>query len=138
MTPNPNPYDFVAVLAVAGGLLMSNPQLGQLLAPYATIFFAGLVGTMWSLSRRPSDLMAGHRVRGALFVLRVIGTAMVVTIPVAVWVAPKLDISQDRYLIAPIALFIGAVGDTSDWKKLLTWGLNFLLRWRSGTPESDK
>jgi len=130
------PYDIVAVLALVGGALFSNPQLSQALAPYATIFFAGLIGTMWSLSRRPTDLSPGHRLRGAMFMLRVIGAALIVTLPVALWVAPKLGVNQERYLVAPIAFVIGAVGDASDWKTLLVWLRDFVLRWKSGTPES--
>lgn len=137
MNANP-PYDIVAVLAMVGGLLFANPVLAQALAPYATIFFAGLIGTMWSLSRRPSDHTPGHRMRGAFFVLRVIGAALIVTLPVAFWAAPKLGIEQERYLVAPIAFIIGAVGDASDWRKLLLWGLNFFLRWKSGAPEQKE
>lgn len=130
----PNAYDLVAVLAMLGGILFANPQLGQLLAPYVTIFFAGLIGTMWSLSRRASDHTPGHRLRGAVFMTRVIGVAMIATLPLAVWVAPKIGIAQDRYLVAPIAFLIGAVGD--DWKPFLVWCRDFVLRWKSGTPEA--
>jgi hypothetical protein len=137
MNSNP-PWDFVALLVLVGGLLFSNPQLAQALAPYATIFFSGLIGTMWSLSRRPADREPGHRVRGALFMARIIGAAMIVTLPLAVWAAPKLGIEQERYLVAPIAFIIGAVGDASDWRKLLSWILNLFLRWKSGTPETEK
>ena len=135
MNTNP-PYDFVAFLALVGGALFSNPQLAQALAPYATIFFAGLIGTMWSLSRRPTDISPGHRIRGAFFMMRIIGAALFFTLPVAFWAAPKLGISQERYLVAPIAFIIGAVGDWEDWKRLLVWARDFLLRWKSGTPET--
>ena len=128
------PYDIVALMALFGGMLFSNPQLAQAMAPYATIFFAALIGTMWSLSRRPSDVTPGHRMRGVFFMFRVVGAALIATLPVAVWVAPKVGIDQDRYLVAPIAFIIGAVGDASDWRILLVWIRDFVLRWKTGTP----
>lgn len=138
MNPNPptsNLLDFVAALAFVGGLLFSNPALAQVVAPYATIFFAALVGTMWSLSRREIDVSPGHRKRGAIFMAKVIGAAMIVTVPLAVWIAPLVGVAQDRYLVAPIALAIGAVGELDDWRKLLIWCRDFILRWKSGTTE---
>lgn len=136
MNPTPQPYDFVAVMALLGSMLFSNPQVALAVAPYAAIFFAAMVGTMWSLSRRASDVTAGHRWRGAAFMMRVVGAAMIVTIPIATWVAPKLGIPQERYLVAPVALLIGAVGDAEDWRKLLVWVRDFILRWRTNTPET--
>lgn len=136
MNQNPAPYDFVAFLAFVGGFLFASPALAQAIAPYAAIFFAALVGTMWSLSRRKIDIEdTRHRSRGAFFMAKVIGAAMIVTIPLAVWIAPLLGISQDRYLVAPIALVIGAVGELEDWRKLLIWCRDFILRWKSGTVE---
>lgn len=136
MNPLPAPYDIVAIMAFFGGLLFTNPQVAQIIAPYATIFFAALVGTMWSLSRRALDDRPGKRIRGAIFLFKVIGAAMIITIPLAVWVAPKLNIPQDRYLVAPVALIIGAVGELEDWRKLLLWIRDFVLRWKAGTPET--
>lgn len=136
MNQPPLPYDFVAMLALVGGLLFSDPRLSQVIAPYAAIFFAAMVGTMWSLSRRKPDVSPGHRLRGASFMLRVVGAAMIVTVPLAAWAAPKLGIAQERYLVAPIALAIGAVGDADDWRKLLIWIRDFVLRWRNNTPET--
>lgn len=128
------PWDIVALFAMAGGMLFSNSAFAQILAPYAAIFFTALVGVMWALSRRPSDHSPGHRWRGALFVSKIIGAAMIASLPLAIWVAPKLGVQQDRWLVAPIAFIIGAVGE--DWKPFLIWCRDFILRWKSGTPES--
>jgi len=128
------PWDVVALFAMIGGLLFSNPALTQIMAPYAAIFFAALIGVMWALSRRPEDRAPGHRRRGAVFVCKIIGAAMIASLPLAIWLAPKVGITQDRWLVAPIAFMIGAVGE--DWKPFLIWCRDFILPWKSGTPET--
>lgn len=135
MTVTPTPiYDVVALLALLGGVVFANPNIAQAVAPYAAIFFSGLVGVLWALSRQETDMTPGHRFRGMLFMGRIIGAAMIATIPLAVFLAPRMGLEQDRYAIAPIAFIIGAVGD--DWKPLLIWIRDFILRWKSGTPET--
>lgn len=132
--PVPSPYDVVGVIAFAGALLFSNPIAAHLAAPYAVIFFSGLVGTLWALARRPVDTPRS-RIYGAVFMLRVIGLAMIITMPLAAWAAPKLGFAEDRYLVAPIAAIIGAVGD--DWRPFLIWCRDFMMRWRSSAPPPE-
>jgi hypothetical protein len=119
-----------------GGVLFSNSTLAAAIAPYAATFFASLLGVMWSLSRRETDMSPGHRLRGVLFVVKIIGAAMVVTIPLATWVSPKLGLDTDSYAVAPIGFLIGAVGE--DWRPFLIWVRDFILRWKSGTIGDDK
>lgn len=126
---NQTPYDIVYLLGLLGGVVFSNPVIAQAVAPYAAIFFAALVGSMFSLSRRKSDT----RSAGARFMFKIVGTALIVTVPAASWVAPHLGFSEARLLFAPFALLIGAVGE--DWGPFLGWCLSFFNRFKSGSTE---
>lgn len=132
MSTSPAPSDFVAVIALLGSALFS-PALADVLAPYAATFFASLLGVMWALSRRENDTAPGHWARGIIFVAKIVGAAMIVTIPIATWVSPKIGLPQDSYAVAPIGFLIGAVGE--DWKPFLVWVRDFVMRWRSGTVD---
>jgi len=135
---NQTPWDIVAVFAMLGSLLF-NPQLAQVVAPYAATFFCALIGTMWSISRKEKE--SGQRMtrsEGALFITKVTGAALVFTVPFAIWAAPKLGFENYRFIVSPVALMIGAVGEWEDWKRFLAWGRDFILQWRSGTPEKPQ
>lgn len=132
----PTPWDLVAIFALIGGAIFGNPAVSTAIAPYAASFFAALVGTMWSLSRMEAD----SRKHGFLFVLKIVGAAMIVTVPLAVYVAPKLGLGQYQYAVAPIAFLIGAVGN--DWKPFINTLLDFFTRWKSagnrGSEDNDR
>lgn len=136
MSNSPNPLDIVALLAMLGAL-MFNPQLSQAVAPYVATFFAALVGTMWSISRK--ERQSGQKMtrgEGYQYTGRVVGAALIITVPLAAYGAPRVGLEDYRFAVAPIALVIGAVGELEDWRKLLVWGRDFILRWRSGNPEA--
>lgn len=136
MNNQQTPWDIVAIFAMLGSL-MFNQQLAQAIAPYVATFFCALIGTMWSIGRKEKE--SGQRMtrsEGAVFVMKVTGAALVLTVPFAIWAAPRLGFENYRFIVSPLALLIGAVGEWDDWKRLLIWVRDFVLRWKSGTPEA--
>lgn len=92
----------------SGGVLagfaiaLAGPAAGE----YAVILFCALVGSMWPLSQR-EDL---SRLRGAMLVLRLVGTSAALTSFVAFMVQRATDLPVPM-LLAPVAFFLAAVGD---------------------------
>ena len=138
MAPPSITYDLVGLLALVGGVLFSNTEVAQAVAPYAAIAGAALLGGMWALARHEEDEPEHPRPRrrAAKFLVRIVGTALIVTVPIAAFAAPRLGVAQEQYLFAPLALLIGAVGD--DWRPFLDYCLSFFLRWKSGKAPDDK
>lgn len=101
---------FTALLA-----LVFSPALSSVLAPYAVIILGAMLGTGWGLKRRPT----GSRGGAWAFVLLMLGSAFVFTMPAAVWLQNYLGIASYNWTLAPIALLIGAVGE--DWPAVGSW-----------------
>lgn len=119
--------DLVAVLVVLSGLLFS-PAVAAVVAPYLVIFLGAFTGAFFALGRRAKE----SRLAGLSFFARVIGLALCITVPVAVFTAPYLGITQERYLFAPVAFAIGLIGD--DWPRVAAWLVEFVWRWKKGGP----
>lgn len=83
------------------------PAVAAVLAPYTLIVMAATTGAAWALgSREPSSRFAA-----AVFFTRLNLTAILVTVSLAES-ARSLGVSIDvRWLLAPIALVIGGIGD---------------------------
>jgi low temperature requirement protein LtrA len=101
---------FTALLA-----LVFSPSLSAIIAPYAVILAGALLGTGWGLRRRPAAS------RGAVwgFVVLMLGTALVFTMPAAVWLQSYFGPGSYQWLLAPLAAVIAAIGD--DWPRVGTW-----------------
>lgn len=114
---------FTALLAV-----FFSPTLSAVLAPYAVILLGALLGAAWGLRRRP----AGSKVWG--FVALMLGTALVFTMPTAVYLQGYFGAGTIQGLLAPLALVIAAVGE--DWPRVGMWlvdvGRRVVIR-RAGT-----
>lgn len=86
-----------------------SPQLAAVAGPYAVILIACTTGAAWSLGRREPTTRWG----AFWFFGRLNLTALILTVPLAElaagWGAPVAA----RWLLVPIALLIGGVGD--DW-----------------------
>lgn len=128
MTGN-NPPDLLVLFAALLALAFS-PSLSAVLAPYAVILLGALLGTGWGLKRRPD---AG---RGDVwgFVALMLGTALVFTMPTAVYLQGYFGAGTIQGLLAPLALVIAAVGE--DWPRVGMWlvdvGRRVVIR-RAGT-----
>jgi len=123
-TPPPShasldPVSVVTALAAALGLPLAN-----VIGPYAVIVVAALTGGATALGRRAETT----RIGATLFLARVVGTAVLLTAAAAelatvYW--PSLA-GYSQWLLAPIALVIGWIGD--DWRGVLRW----VTAWRRG------
>lgn len=104
---NQNLEPVAALVAVLSLLL--GPVLAGIVGPYAVIMIACTTGAAWSLGRR--DPMA--RTGAVMFFLKMIVTALLITVPLAELAAHYITPSMGRWLLVPIAIMIGGIGD--DW-----------------------
>ena len=94
------------------------PALAEVVGPYAMIFIASTIGASWALGRQATMT----RLKALLFFLRINATAAIVTVFIADFLAKQLGYGSGTgglWLITPIALVIGGVGD--DWPALIRW-----------------
>ena len=104
-------------ITVASAVLA--PALAEIVGPYVIIFIASTIGASWALGRQATMT----RLKALLFFLRINFTAAIVTSSIASALAKQLGYAsgtgEGLWLIAPIALMIGGVGD--DWPALIRW-----------------
>ena len=104
-------------ITVASAVLA--PALAEVVGPYVIIFIASTIGASWALGRQATMT----RLKALLFFLRINFTAAIVTSSIASALAKQLGYAsgtgEGLWLIAPIALVIGGVGD--DWPALIRW-----------------
>lgn len=97
----------VALLA-----LLLGPAVAKIVGPYAIIIIGASTGAAWALSRRDPR----SRLNAFWFFVRLNVTALLLSVPLAMlarhWGAPV----DPQWLIVPIAILIGGVGD--DWPKV--------------------
>lgn len=108
---------FIALLATVVG-----PVLAHYLGAYAVIILAACIGGGWSLTRREPQ----GRGNAALFLMLVAGTAVMVTAGIAELANHYVREGIGNWLLAPIALGIGAVGH--DWPAVIKWAAGPILR----------
>ena len=92
-----------------------GPALASVVGPYAVIVIASTVGAAWALGRRASDAKLG----AVLYFLRLNATAMLVTVSIASAAARWLGIVDRQWMLAPVALTVGCIGD--DWPTVGRW-----------------
>ena len=108
-------------VAVTVASAMLAPALAEVVGPYVIIFIASTIGASWALGRQATMT----RLKALLFFLRINFTAAIVTSSIASALAKQMGYAsgtgEGLWLIAPIALVIGGVGD--DWPALIHWVL---------------
>ena len=106
-------------VAVTVASAVLAPALAEVVGPYAIIFVASSIGASWALGRQ----VTMTRLKALLFFLRINSTAAIITVFLADFLAKQLGYisgsGEGLWLIAPIALVIGGVGD--DWPTLIQW-----------------
>ena len=106
-------------VAVTVASAVLAPALADVVGPYVIIFIASTIGASWALGRQATM----SRLKALLFFLRINFTAAIVTSSIASALAKQLGYAsgtgEGLWLIAPIALMIGGVGD--DWPALIRW-----------------
>lgn len=90
--------------------------------PYLTIIFAATTGASWSVKRKENLTKVG----AVLYIIRLVCTALVLTIAATKVTVHYLPDLQEDWVIAPIALLIGVVGD--DWVKAYDWMVSIVKR----------
>ena len=111
---NENNTDVVQLFVILATSIF-GPTVATVIGPYLLIIFAAITGATWSLGRRDSS----GKVSAFFYFLRIVFTAVLLTVLIAQMVASYLPQPQEKSLIAPVALIIGIIGD--DWLKLFSW-----------------
>lgn len=107
----------IEIEASVGVTQLFEAIFGPVFGGYVAIVFAALAGSLWPLGNRLPDAQAAcPNCKAAMFVLRLVLTATILTGIIAVYVEQqfgwKVGVS-----VAPIAFFIGAIGD--NWMVLI-------------------
>lgn len=102
-------------VAIAIASVLFGPTLAGYIGPYAVIVIASTVGAAWALGRRD----ASARLGAAWYFLRLNATAVLLTTGLANLAGKWLGIEESSWMLAPIALVVGGVGD--DWPRLGRW-----------------
>ena len=102
-------------VAIALASVIFGPALAAVIGPYAVIIVSATVGAAWALGRREP----GARLGAAWYFLRLNATAVLVTAGMATLAGRWLGIAETNWMLAPIALLVGGVGD--DWPRLARW-----------------
>lgn len=115
---------------------MFGPELSAIIGPYAVIILAATTGAGWGLGR------CGPMTRseGIWYFLKLNLTALLVTVPIASGVQYVLGWDEANWLLVPVGLLVGGVGNS--WPKVGEWFVSWLgrlLERRTGTgPESSR
>lgn len=109
-----------------GVVALAVLMFGTVAGEYAAIVFCALAGSLWALQSAQTET----RTAGALLMLRLVLTAVVLTGPLAWWLEAEYGWPGQRVL-ALAAFAIGAVGDR--WPTLVAavapqWLKNLFVR----------
>ncbi len=102
-------------VAIALASVIFGPALAGVIGPYAVILIASTVGAAWSLGRRDPSARLG----AAWYFLRLNATAVVLTAGLANLAGRWVAGDDTTWMLAPIALLVGGVGD--DWPRFCRW-----------------
>ena len=102
-------------VAIALASVIFGPALAAVIGPYAVIIVSATVGAAWALGRREP----GARLGAAWYFLRLNATAVLVTAGMATLAGRWMGIAETNWMLAPIALLVGGVGD--DWPRIGRW-----------------
>lgn len=109
-------------VAIALSSVIFGPALAGIVGPYAVIIIASTVGAAWALGRRAPD----EKLSAVLYFVRLNMTAMLVTVSAANMAVQWMGIEDGQWMLAPIALLVGCIGD--DWPRVGRWLMTRLGR----------
>ena len=109
-------------VAIALSSVLFGPALAGVIGPYAVIIIASTVGAAWALGRRDPSARLG----AAWYFVRLNTTAVLVTVGLANLAGHWLGHEDTSWMLAPIALVVGGVGD--DWPRMGQWVLERVAR----------
>lgn len=110
MQTSPDPV--AAAIALAS--VVFGPSMAQIVGPYAVILVAATVGAAWALGRRDPNSLSP-----AWYFARLQVTALLLTVGLAQLIGGWIGADETSWLLAPIALVVGALGD--DWPAAGRW-----------------
>lgn len=110
---------------VAVGITLLGPAAG----PYAAIVLSSLAGALWALAAAPTET----RQAGAALLLRLVLTAVVLTVALAAWI--ERTYGWPAHDVLPVLAF--GVGMGGDRWRALGGTLADLVRRRLGRPAGD-
>lgn len=111
---NPQQLDPVSVtVIVLTGVIAIDPQLANVLGPYAVIFFGAMLGGLWALSKRPPH-PTSPRAEGLVFLAVSVGMAVLLTVAVVMLLGRMFSIEPENsgWMLAPVSLAIARLGPT--------------------------
>lgn len=112
MTPQTNITDTVGLAVFIVGYVFPD-EAAQLFGPYLVIFAAATLGASWATIRRESLTRLG----AILFFARVIGLALLVSVPIAQHLSMYYQGATVRATLAFVAFAVGVIGD--DWPNVI-------------------
>ena len=114
-----NPVDALVALL----LLVFSPELAKVIGPYAIIILASGTGAAWSLGRREKS----EQKQAVWYFCKIIFTACLVSVGAAHLIKELFKLNAEiHWLLAPVGLVIGGVGD--DWPNVGKWVIGRLGR----------
>lgn len=125
-----NNLDPVNVTVALFATLLS-PAIAAIMGPYAVILVASTVGAAWALGRRDPSAKLG----AFGYFLRLNATAAVVTVGIATIVGKWVGHENPTWMLAPVALIVGGVGD--DWPKFISWLGKLVIERKFGKSSND-
>lgn len=127
MTTEPNPLNLANVLAAVFATYAS-PTLASALGAYAAIILSSVAGAGWALTRSQKD----RTMRSTLgYAVLLVLTSTIITVVAATLAQAYLPSVSTEDLLAPMALFIAAVGD--DWPTMAKGAVSWVAN-RFGGP----
>jgi hypothetical protein len=111
--------------AATGLVALAVALVGPMAGEYAVIVLSALAGSLWALSRSTT----ATRAAGALLVLRLVLTAVVLAGGASWWLSTQYSIPAHQ-LLAPVAFGVGAIGN--GWGSLINAALGMLRRRMDG------
>lgn len=104
--------DPVSVAVVLASTLF-GPSLAAIIGPYAVILLGATVGAAWALGRRDTT----KKSNAVAYFSLINATALLVTVSISRIVGGWLGHEDANWLLAPVAMVIGGVGN--DWPAVL-------------------
>lgn len=115
-SPPPPPVDIVTG-AITLATWLVGARAAELVGPYAVIVLAAVLGSAWGASRSAPRT----RVAALFAMVRVVGLALLVSMPLAELLAVHVGLTQ-RWMLGPVAALVGGIGE--DWPAVIRWALD--------------
>ena len=113
--------DVTQLFVILTTSIFGAPMAG-VVGPYILIIFAACTGVAWSLGRCSPQ----GKGQAFFYFVRVALTAVLLTVAISKATASFMPSVQEDWLIAPVALIIGLIGD--DWRKVGEWIISTIKR----------